>query len=83
MADARDRKRGFGTDQKGPSRGNFGVEKGHYEVSVAVSELQLMPAVRAAGPDAIVVADGFSCRTQLDDLAGVRAVHLAQLLLGE
>ncbi|MCL3837702.1 FAD-binding and (Fe-S)-binding domain-containing protein [Aeromicrobium duanguangcaii] len=63
--------------------GNFGVEKGHYEVSVAVAETQLLPAVREAGPDAIVVADGFSCRMQLDDLADVRAVHLAQLLLGE
>lgn len=60
--------------------GNFGVEKGHYEVSVAVSELQLMPAIRNAPQDAIVVADGFSCRTQLDDLASVDAVHLAQLL---
>jgi Fe-S oxidoreductase len=60
--------------------GNFGVEKGHYEVSVAVAEHQLLPAVRDAGPDAVVLADGFSCRTQLDDLAGVAAVHLAQLL---
>ncbi len=63
--------------------GNFGVEKGHYEVSVAVAEQQLLPAVSAAGPAAIVVADGFSCRTQLDDLADVQAMHLAELLLGE
>ena len=60
--------------------GNFGVEKGHYDVSVAVAEHQLLPAVRDAGPDAVVLADGFSCRTQLDDLAGVQALHLAQLL---
>ena len=60
--------------------GNFGVEKGHYEVSVAVAELQLLPAVRNAPAGAIVVADGFSCRTQLDDLAAVDAVHLAQIL---
>jgi FAD/FMN-containing dehydrogenase/Fe-S oxidoreductase len=59
--------------------GNFGMEKGHYEVSVAIAEHALLPAVRAAGPDAIVVADGFSCRTQLDDLAGVGARHLAEL----
>ena len=52
-------------------------------VSVAVAEHQLLPAVRQAGPDAVVLADGFSCRTQLDDLAGVRAVHLAQLLAGQ
>ncbi len=61
--------------------GNFGMEQGHYEVSVAVAELQLLPAVRA-NPDAVVLADGLSCRSQLDDLAGVKAVHLAELLAG-
>jgi Fe-S oxidoreductase len=60
--------------------GNFGAEKGHYDVSVAVAETALLPAVRAAGPDPAVLADGFSCRTQLAELAGVRARHLAQLL---
>jgi Fe-S oxidoreductase len=60
--------------------GNFGVERGHYDVSVAVAENALLPAVRAKGKDAVVLADGFSCRTQLDDLAGERSVHLAQLL---
>lgn len=61
--------------------GNFGVEVGHYETSVAVAEHDLLPAVRAAGPDALVLADGFSCRTQLDDLADRPALHLAELLL--
>lgn len=61
--------------------GNFGVEQGHYEVSVAVAETHLLPALRDAGPDAVVLADGFSCRTQLDDLEGRRALHLAELLL--
>ena len=60
--------------------GNFGVEKGHYETSVAVAEHQLLPAVRA-NPDAVVLADGFSCKTQLEDLAGLRSLHLAELLL--
>jgi Fe-S oxidoreductase len=60
--------------------GNFGVEKGHYEVSVAVAESQLLPAVREAGPRTIFLADGFSCRTQLADLTDVTAFHLAQLL---
>ena len=60
--------------------GNFGVEKGHYEVSVAIAESQLLPAVREAGEAAVILADGFSCRTQLDDLAGVQALHLAELL---
>jgi len=60
--------------------GNFGMERGHYDVSVAVAEHQLLPAVRNAGPDAVVLADGFSCRTQLADLAGKRSSHLAQVL---
>lgn len=60
--------------------GNFGVEKGHYDVSVAVAELQLLPAVRSAAPGTVILADGFSCRTQLEDLAGVQAIHLSQLL---
>ncbi|MCD4523994.1 FAD-binding and (Fe-S)-binding domain-containing protein [Nocardioides sp. cx-173] len=60
--------------------GSFGMEQGHYEVSVAVAETHLLPAVRAAAPGAVVLADGLSCRLQLDDLAGVRAMHLAELL---
>jgi FAD/FMN-containing dehydrogenase/Fe-S oxidoreductase len=60
--------------------GNFGVERGHYEVSVAVAETALLPAVRRAPYDAVVLADGFSCRTQLEQLGGVHSVHLAQLL---
>jgi FAD/FMN-containing dehydrogenase/Fe-S oxidoreductase len=60
--------------------GNFGVEKGHYEVSVAVAEQQLLPAVRDAGPGTVVLADGYSCRTQLHDLAHTRGLHLAELL---
>ncbi len=59
--------------------GNFGMEKGHYEVSVAVAETHLLPAVRA-NPRAVVLADGMSCRVQLDDLAGVPTLHLAELL---
>ncbi|WP_110180367.1 FAD-binding and (Fe-S)-binding domain-containing protein [Nocardioides solisilvae] len=62
--------------------GNFGMEQGHYEVSVAVAELQLLPAVRT-NPRAVVLADGLSCRHQLDDLADVRALHLAELLAGD
>ena len=60
--------------------GNFGVERGHYDVSVAVAQTALLPAVRASETGAVVLADGFSCRTQLDHLAGVPAQHLAQLL---
>ncbi|MFC6704988.1 FAD-binding and (Fe-S)-binding domain-containing protein [Flexivirga alba] len=60
--------------------GNFGVEQGHYDVSVAVAETNLLPAVRDAQPGDVILADGFSCRTQLQDLAGTDAIHLAQLL---
>jgi FAD/FMN-containing dehydrogenase/Fe-S oxidoreductase len=60
--------------------GNFGFEKGHYEVSVACAEERLLPQVRQAPADAVVLADGFSCRTQLAGLAGVRARHLAEVL---
>ncbi|MFI8914828.1 FAD-binding and (Fe-S)-binding domain-containing protein [Streptomyces sp. NPDC053513] len=59
--------------------GNFGFEPGHYEVSVACAEDQLLPALRAAG-GATVLADGFSCRTQIGDLADVRGRHLAEVL---
>ena len=59
--------------------GNFGMEQGHYEVSVAIAETHLLPAVRAH-EGAVVLADGMSCRVQLDDLAGVPAIHLAELL---
>ena len=62
--------------------GNFGVERGHYDVSVAVAETALLPAVRGARADSVVLADGFSCRTQLDQLAAARGVHLAELLAG-
>ncbi|MFD8380758.1 FAD-binding and (Fe-S)-binding domain-containing protein [Streptomyces sp. NPDC059679] len=60
--------------------GNFGFERGHYDVSLACAEEQLLPSVRAADPAAEVLADGFSCRTQLEQLAGRRARHLAEVL---
>ncbi|WP_043724904.1 FAD-binding and (Fe-S)-binding domain-containing protein [Kutzneria sp. 744] len=60
--------------------GNFGFENGHYDVSVAVAEHALLPAIRAT--DATVLADGFSCRTQLRQLTDREPVHLATLLAG-
>ena len=60
--------------------GNFGMEKGHYDVSVAVAEHALLPALRDAAASTVLLADGFSCRTQADQLAGAEGVHLAQLL---
>ncbi|MFJ6682502.1 FAD-binding and (Fe-S)-binding domain-containing protein [Streptomyces werraensis] len=60
--------------------GNFGFERGHEDVSRACAEEQLLPSVREAPQDAVVQADGFSCRTQLEQLGGVRGRHLAEIL---
>jgi Fe-S oxidoreductase len=60
--------------------GNFGMEAGHYEMSVAVAENSLLPALRRRSDSSIVLADGFSCRVQSHQLAGVTPIHLAQLL---
>ncbi|MEU0403452.1 FAD-linked oxidase C-terminal domain-containing protein [Streptomyces sp. NPDC006197] len=61
--------------------GNFGFERDHYDVSVAVGEHGVLPAVRAAAPDSLVLADGFSCRTQIEQGGtGRRALHLAEVL---
>ncbi|TDD94805.1 FAD-binding and (Fe-S)-binding domain-containing protein, partial [Jiangella asiatica] len=61
--------------------GDFGMTAGHYDVSVAVAENGLLPALRAAPGGAVLLADGFSCRTQAEQLAGRGGLHLAQLLL--
>ncbi|MFD0269807.1 FAD-binding and (Fe-S)-binding domain-containing protein [Streptomyces sp. NPDC127106] len=60
--------------------GNFGFEPGHYEVSVACAEEQLLPSLHRAPERAVVLADGFSCRTQIAELSGRRARHLAEVL---
>lgn len=60
--------------------GNFGFERGHWDVSVACAEDALLPAVRGAPRGAEILADGFSCRTQLGQVGGVRARHLAEVL---
>ena len=62
--------------------GNFGVELGHYDVSVDVARQQLLPAIEAAGPDTVVLADGFSCQTQIADLSERTGIHLVDLLAG-
>lgn len=59
--------------------GNFGMEKGHAEISRQVAENALMPALRE-NPDAVFLADGFSCRTQAESLAGRDGIHIATLL---
>ncbi|WP_149258279.1 FAD-binding and (Fe-S)-binding domain-containing protein [Actinomadura sp. K4S16] len=87
---------GFGADQRVLSRagvdvrtldvgccglaGNFGFEAGHYEVSTAIAEQGVWPEVRDAAPGTEVLADGFSCRTQIEAGTGARPRHLAELL---
>lgn len=60
--------------------GSFGFEASHYDVSVQVGERVLLPAVRAADDQTLIIADGFSCREQIADLTGRGALHLAQVI---
>jgi len=60
--------------------GAFGYEAAHYEVSMKMAELSLLPRVRAAGAGELVVADGTSCRHQIRDGTGRVAVHVARVL---
>jgi Fe-S oxidoreductase len=60
--------------------GAFGLQARHRAVSQAMAEASLLPAVRAAGPDDLVVADGTSCRHQIADGAKRQALHVAQVL---
>jgi FAD/FMN-containing dehydrogenase/Fe-S oxidoreductase len=61
--------------------GSFGFEPGdHYQLSMACGERHLLPAVRGAGDEMLLIADGFSCRTQIEQATGRRALHLAQVL---
>jgi hypothetical protein len=61
--------------------GAFGFERGeHYDLSVSLGERALLPAVREAAADELVIADGFSCREQIAQSGGRRALHLAEVL---
>ena len=60
--------------------GPFGFEKSKYEVSQAVGERVLLPAVRAADENTLIVANGFSCQEQIAQGTGRRAIHLAELI---
>lgn len=61
--------------------GSFGFERGHYGISVAIGERVLLPAVRNADPDTWIIADGFSCRQQIEQLTGRRPFHMAEVLV--
>jgi Fe-S oxidoreductase len=60
--------------------GSWGYEAAHFEISQACGERDLFPRVREAAPDVLVVADGFSCKTQIEQGVGRGALHVAQVL---
>jgi Fe-S oxidoreductase len=60
--------------------GSFGYEAEHYDVSMQMAEASLLPRIRASDRDALIVADGTSCRHQIRDGAGRRAMHVARVL---
>jgi Fe-S oxidoreductase len=60
--------------------GSFGYDAAHFDVSMKMAELSLLPAVRAADADTLIVADGTSCRHQIADGAGREALHVARVL---
>jgi Fe-S oxidoreductase len=60
--------------------GSFGFERDKYDVSAAIGELELLPAVRQAPADWLIIADGFSCREQIAQSTGRHALHLAEIL---
>ena len=60
--------------------GAFGFDENNYEVSTAIGERVLLPAVREAGEGTMVITDGFSCREQVEQLTGHKVLHLAQVL---
>ncbi len=60
--------------------GSFGFERDKHDVSIAIGELELLPAVRSAPPDCLIIADGFSCREQIAQGSNRHALHLAEVL---
>ena len=60
--------------------GSFGFERNHYDVSMAVGELVVLPAVRKAAPGTLIITDGFSCREQIEQATGRQALHIAEVL---
>jgi Fe-S oxidoreductase len=60
--------------------GSFGYEKEHYELSIKIGELVLFPAVRNAANDVIIAAPGTSCRHQVKDGTGRKALHPVEVL---
>jgi len=78
--------RRMGVDFNAPAQGccgmagAFGFEKEKYDISLAIGELELLPAVRNISPEALIIADGFSCREQIRQCTGRSALHLAEVI---
>jgi len=78
--------RRMGVDFNAPAQGccgmagAFGFEKEKYDVSLAVGELELLPAVRKVSADTLIIADGFSCREQITQSTGRSSLHLAEVI---
>jgi len=60
--------------------GAFGFERKHYDISMRIGERALLPRVRESSPDTLIIADGFSCREQIEQATGRKALHLAEVL---
>ena len=86
MTDEESLLRKMGADVTSPDAGccgmagPFGFDAEKYEVSMAIGERVLLPAVRTAAPDTLIVSDGFSCREQIQQATGRKAMHLAEVM---
>lgn len=60
--------------------GAFGYENGKYEISQQIGELVLLPAVRNASTETLIITDGFSCREQVTQATGRPTLHLAEVI---
>jgi len=78
--------RGLGLDLTHPDSGccgmagAFGFEPKHYDLSMKIGERVILPLVRDAAPDTLIIANGFSCREQLEQATGRKTLHLAEVL---
>ncbi len=86
MTDEESVLRKMGVDWSAPApgccgmAGSFGFDEGKYDVSMAIGELELLPAVRQAPADSLIIADGFSCREQISQSTDRHSLHLAEVI---
>jgi Fe-S oxidoreductase len=86
MTDEESVLKGMGIDYHAPApgccgmAGSFGFEAEKYDLSIAIGELELLPAVHKEPPDSLIIADGFSCREQIAQCTPRHALHLAEVI---